>query len=253
MSDQPYNYQPQPKTLSAFPKVVKALLLANVVIFGLQQIPSLTLFLQNTFALQSLMNKLQAGNGMLIANLPSFHPWQLITYGFLHGGIAHLLFNMFALWMFGSVIEKVWGSKRFLFYYLVCVAGAALAQLLVMYIRTKMLMASPEEYTSIHEIIYQFRVINVPTVGASGGVFGLLLAFGMMFPRQPIYFAFIPAPIPAKWFVLGYGAIELFMGVTGTMAGVAHFAHLGGMLFGFVLIQYWLGKLPWKPPPGKLF
>ena len=230
MSTEPYSYQPQPRSFSSFPKVVKALLIANVVVFVLQQLPSLHGFLLNNFALWSLTSKAVAPNGAVVAQLPPFQLWQLITYGFMHGGITHLLFNMFALWMFGSVIEKVWGSKRFLFYYLVCVAGAAVAQLIV-----------------------SFGELAPPTVGASGGVFGLLLAFGMMFPRQPIYFIFLPVPIPAKWFVLGYGAIELFMGVTGTMAGVAHFAHLGGMVFGFLLIQYWLGKLPWKPLPGKLF
>ena len=154
-----------------------------------------------------------------------FHFWQLITQGFLHANSAHLLFNMFALWMFGIQIEQDWGTRRFAIFYFTCVIGAAIAQMIVMYG-----MVNP-----------------VPTVGASGGVFGVLLAFGMMYPNQPIYFIFLPIPIKAKYFVIGYGLMELFAGVTGTQAGVAHFAHLGGMAFGFILILYWRGKLPLKP------
>jgi membrane associated rhomboid family serine protease len=126
--------------------------------------------------------------------------------------------------MFGVQIENAWGSRRFAFFYFVCVIGAGLIQLIVV-------TTSGSFY---------------PTVGASGGVFGILLAFGMMFPNQPIYIYFL-FPIKAKWLVIGYGAIELWAGITGTQAGVAHFAHLGGMLFGFLLIQYWRGKLPIQP------
>jgi len=152
-----------------------------------------------------------------------FQPWQWITYGFLHGNFGHLFFNMFALWMFGSAIERVWGSRAFFIYYLVCVIGAAWVQTLVNWNGT------------------------VPTVGASGGVFGLLLAFGWMFPRAPIYFIFFPFPIQARYFVLMYGAVELALGFSRFNTGVAHFAHLGGMLFGYLLILYWLGRLPLKP------
>ena len=146
-----------------------------------------------------------------------FAPWQLLTYGFLHGGIGHLFFNMFALYMFGLPIEQAWGTKRFVIFYLVCIVGAGLVQLLT---------------AAVTGDIY-------PTIGASGGVFGLLLAFGMMYPNQRIMLLIPPVPIKAKWFVIGYGALTLFFGVTGTMAGVAHFAHLGGMLFGLALILYW--------------
>lgn len=146
-----------------------------------------------------------------------FAPWQLLTYGFLHGGFGHLFFNMFALYMFGLPIEQAWGTKRFVIFYLVCIVGAGLVQLLT---------------AAVTGDIY-------PTIGASGGVFGLLLAFGMMYPNQRIMLLIPPVPIKAKWFVLGYGALTLFFGVTGTMAGVAHFAHLGGMLFGLGLILYW--------------
>ncbi|NKI35844.1 rhomboid family intramembrane serine protease [Wenzhouxiangella sp. XN79A] len=146
-----------------------------------------------------------------------FAPWQLLTYGFLHGGLGHLFFNMFALYMFGLPIEQAWGTRRFVIFYLVCIIGAGLVQLLT---------------AAISGDIY-------PTIGASGGVFGLLLAFGMMYPNQRIMLLIPPVPIKAKWFVIGYGALTLFFGVTGTMAGVAHFAHLGGMLFGLALILYW--------------
>lgn len=148
-----------------------------------------------------------------------FAPWQLISYGFLHGGLMHLFFNMFGLWMFGRVIEEVLGQKRFLLYYMVCVVGAGLTQL------ATLALLDPLQ--------------PIPTVGASGGVFGILLAFGMMFPNARIMLLIPPIPMTAKWLVVGYGALELFFGVTGTRAGVAHFAHLGGMAFGFALIWYW--------------
>ncbi len=146
-----------------------------------------------------------------------FGPWQLLTYGFLHGGLGHLFFNMFALYMFGLPIEQAWGTKRFVVFYLVCIVGAGLVQLLT---------------AAVTGGIY-------PTIGASGGVFGVLLAFGMMYPNQRILLIIPPIPIKAKWFVIGYGLLTLFFGVTGTMSGVAHFAHLGGMLFGLALILYW--------------
>ena len=146
-----------------------------------------------------------------------FGPWQLVSYGFLHGGIGHLFFNMFALYMFGLPIEQAWGTRRFVIFYFVCLIGAGLVQLLT---------------AAVTGGIY-------PTIGASGAVFGLLLAFGMMYPNQRIMLLIPPVPIKAKYFVVGYGLLTLFFGLTGTMAGVAHFAHLGGMLFGLGLILYW--------------
>ncbi len=154
-----------------------------------------------------------------------FSVWQLLSYGFLHGGFGHLFFNMFGLWMFGRVIEQVWGGQRFLLYYLVCVVGAGITQVVVLY-----LMSSPQP---------------VPTVGASGGLFGILLAFGMMFPNARVMLLIPPIPMTAKWLVVGYGALELFFGVTGTQAGVAHFAHLGGMAAGFVMIMFWRQQGTW--------
>lgn len=157
---------------------------------------------------------------------PGFMPWQLITYGFLHADLGHLFFNMFGLWMFGRVIEQVWGQKRFLLFYMVCIVGAGITQLVVLMFTG----GGPPQ----------------PTVGASGAVFGILLAFGMMFPNARVMLLIPPIPMKAKWMVLGYGVITLMFGVTGTQAGVAHFAHLGGMLFGFGLIWHWKqqGRFP---------
>lgn len=151
---------------------------------------------------------------------PHFQIWQLVSYSFLHGGILHLALNMYALWLFGSRMEYVWGQKTFAVYYFVCVIGAGLVQLIV------------STYSAQAGAVY-------PTIGASGGVFGLLLAFGLTFPDERLMLIFPPIIMRAKWFVLIYGGIELFFGVTGTMAGVAHFAHLGGMLFGYILLRYW--------------
>lgn len=150
-----------------------------------------------------------------------FGPWQLFTYAFLHGGFNHLFFNMFALWMFGLPVEKVWGSRRFAEFYLVCILGAGLIQLLVQYISGS---------------VY-------PTIGASGAVFGLLLAYGVMWPNAKLFLIFFPVPIKAKWFVLIYGGVELIFGVTGAMPQVAHYAHLGGLFFGAGLLWRW----GWRP------
>ena len=202
------------------PPVTRNLLIANVAIYLLQMLLGDQLII--LFALWPLgPERMMQGGGTV-----GFEIWQLITYGFLHGGLTHLLFNMLALWMFGGAIERLFGSRPFLIYYLSCVVGAAIAQLIV---------------------VHFFTGGFYPTLGASGGVFGLLLAFGMMFPHQRIMLLFPPIPMPAWVFVTGYGAIELFLGVTGSQAGVAHFAHLGGMAAGFVIIQYWRGRLPFKP------
>jgi len=150
-----------------------------------------------------------------------FTPWQLVSYGFLHGSFNHLFFNMFAVWMFGSPLERAWGSQRFALYYAICVVGAAVAQL----------------------VVQVFEGGIYPTIGASGGVFGLLLAYGAMWPDNRIFLLFFPVPVKAKWFVLIYGGIELLMGFTRTMPGVAHFAHLGGMIFGAGLLYKW----GWRP------
>lgn len=169
------------------------------------------------FALQGLLGDNAMWPFALWPLGSEFQPWQILTYGFLHGGLMHLLFNMFGLYMFGSDIESVWGQRRFLLYYLTCIVTAALAQLTV---------------TWLTGSVY-------PTVGASGGVFGLLLAFGMMFPRRTVVLLIPPIPMPAWLFVTLYGVIELYLGITGSVSGVAHFAHLGGMVGGYLLIAYW--------------
>ena len=157
---------------------------------------------------------------------PPFWPWQIITYAFLHGSLLHLALNMYALWLFGSRLESLWGGRRFTVYYFSCVIGAALTQLVV---SEMALLQGGAPY---------------PVLGASGGVFGLLVAFGMLFPGMRLILLFPPIPIKAKWFVIGYGAVELFAGVTGTMMGVAHFAHLGGMVTGYLLLRFWRGGVP---------
>jgi membrane associated rhomboid family serine protease len=190
------------------PPVTQALLLINVAAFCIDYFfgPGFTLL----FGLWPL------GHGFL--------PWQVVSYAFLHGSIAHLFFNMLGLWMFGAELERVWGTKRFVQFYFASVLTAAATQLLV---------------TGLMGSVY-------PTVGASGGLFGLLLAFGMMFPNRIIMPLFPPIPMKARTFVAVFGGLELLFGVTGTVSGVAHFAHLGGMLGGFLMIRYWRGQPPFR-------
>ncbi len=187
------------------PPLTKNLMLACTAVFCLQ----VFLSLERWFALWPL------GSGL-------FLPWQVVSYAFLHGGMGHLFFNMLGLWMFGAELERIWGTKRFIHFYAASVLAAALCQLLV-----NALLGS-----------------RFPTVGASGGLFGLLLAFGMMFPNRIIMPLFPPIPMKAKVFVAVFGGLELFFGVTGTQSGVAHFAHLGGMLGGWLMIRYWRGQSP---------
>tara|TARA_B100001109_G_scaffold248786_1_gene239980 strand:- start:491 stop:1237 length:747 start_codon:yes stop_codon:yes gene_type:complete len=187
-----------------------------------------------------------------------FMPHQLVTYMFLHGGITHLFFNMFALWMFGKILEQVWGPKKFLIYYMITGIGAGLIQLFVTELRLLSIIGniSPEDYELILReglsIIQSGQnyvdptareinsLINTSTVGASGAVFGILLAFGMLFPNVQLMLLIPPIPLKAKYFVMIYGALELYLGLSNNPAdNVAHFAHLGGMLFGFILIKYW--------------
>ena len=192
--------------MPALPPITQALLLINVALFAID-----VLFgglLTALFALWPL------GSGR-------FMPWQLVSYGFLHGSLGHLFFNMLGLWMFGSELERIWGGKRYLQFYFACILTAALTQLLVGLIAG-----------------------GAPTVGASGALFGLLMAFGMMFPNRIIMPLFPPIPMKAKVFVAVFGGLELLFGVTGTQSGVAHFAHLGGMLGGFLMIRYWRGQAP---------
>ncbi len=187
------------------PPATRAILLANVALFLLEQVPAVFDPLLSLFALWPLG--------------PLFHPWQIVTYAFLHDAhsITHIFFNMFALYMFGSALESFWGSRRFLVFYFASVVAAACTELLV---------------------LTQSRVVE-PVIGASGGVFGLLLGFAWYFPRQRLMLLFPPIPMPAWLFVTLYGLLELVLGVTGAQDSVAHFAHLGGMLGGALMILLW--------------
>lgn len=209
---------------------VLGLLLANTLIFLVQQ-AGLNAELVRWFALWPLGSPGAVMTSSGILQIPQFQVWQLATYGFLHGSVMHLFFNMFGLWMFGVGVEALWGTKRFLQYYTVCVLGAGAVQLVVASIAAR----SGGFY---------------PTIGASGGVLGVLLAFAMMYPNRIILLLIPPIPMKAKWFVLIYGAFELWAGVTGTEAGVAHFAHIGGMAFGFLMIQYWRRGWPFSRSPS---
>ena len=195
--------------------VIQALLIINGLLYVVRQLNILPLDLW--FALWPLEAPYPGGQ--------TFKPWQLLTYGFLHGSNMHILFNMFMLWMFGSALERLWGSGPFLRFYLVCVIGAGLVQTAV---------------TALGPLVGA-------TVGASGGVLGLLMGFGMMYPNRVILLIFPPIPMKAKYFVVLMGILELYLGVTATRPTIAHFAHVGGMFFGFMMILYWRGKLPWKP------
>jgi len=204
---------------SNLPPVTRALLFSNLGMFVLQ-------WLLGDQALAALMLWPVDTTGALAFTPYGFLPWQLVTYGFMHGGIAHLLFNMLALVMFGAPLELTWGPRRFLSYFLISIVGAGLCQLLVV-------SWSFSNYGML-----------IPTVGASGGVFGLLLAYGLLFPNQRVLLLFPPIPMKARTLVIVYGAISLLFGITGTQSGVAHFAHLGGMLFGWLTIRYWRGQAP---------
>ena len=226
--------QYSPTGFRVLPPVVKNLLIINVLLY-------LATFTMNRFHID-LTDYL----GLHFFMASDFKPYQLITYMFMHGNFEHLFFNMFALWMFGNTLENMWGSKRFLLFYMVCGIGAGLCQEVVQYIQYATSLA---QYDSVNlgggQVISMASYLNLlNTVGASGAIYGLLLAFGMMFPNSMIYLYFF-VPIKAKWFVIGYAVIELVSGFIGG-GNVAHFAHLGGMLFGLILILVWKKK-------GKLY
>ena len=271
----------RPAGFGSLPPVVKNLLILNIIFFLGTYLIGMTnnIDLKDVFGLRYPLSQ-------------DFRPYQFITYMFMHGGLSHLFFNMFALWMFGKILENVWGSKRFLIFYLVCGIGAALTHYVVAWFEINpvvqamnVFLDNPSyqtlmdfvgnhrfhinEYSGIvwdHFQIFQQQAsvlqydhsnhaalqasidfiteykehfLNLPNVvGASGAIFGLLLAFGMMFPNSEIYIYFL-FPLKAKWFVIIYGVIELISGFADSTGNVAHFAHLGGMIFGFLLIRYW--------------
>lgn len=198
-----------------FPQVIKALLISNVAVFLLALF--FGAFRVGDVPLGAIINSIFA----LYPIGTGFEVWQLFTYMFMHGGFMHLLFNMFALWMFGMDLENEWGSKKFLLYYLVCGVGAGISNLFI-----GPLFAPPG-----------------PTVGASGAVYGILLAFGIMYPERPIFLYFL-LPVKARYFVIFFLVLELYAGITGTQNGIAHFAHLGGAAVGFLMLMAYTDRIP---------
>lgn len=214
------------------PAITKNLLIINVLMFIATYV----------FGLRGV--ELNGVLGLHFFLAPDFHVYQLFTYMFMHASIEHLFFNMFALWMFGCVVENVWGPRRFLFYYLSCGIGAGLIQMIAQFGSFYMLASEQIPGFSVADIAEVARnssaVLNAwTTVGASGAIYAILLAFGMLFPNERIFIFPLPIPIKAKWFVCIYIVIELFSAMATTGDNVAHFAHLGGMLFGYFMIRYW--------------
>lgn len=211
------------RTHSSTPPVVMNLMIANLIVFLAISLYD-EMFIIGKFALFNVDMRELSREATL------FEWWQPVTYMFLHGGFSHLFFNMFSLWMFGRTLEYEMGWKRFLTYYMVCGVGAAIAQIGVAQIDFANMEVGSMAW---------YNYMGIPTVGASGAVFGLLLAFGMMHPNALISLIFPPITLKAKWFVIIYGVLELFLGVSGNMDNVAHFAHLGGMFWGWLLLLWW--------------
>lgn len=240
----------RPGRFQILPTIVKNLLIINVLVFLAQQVlPQTGIDLEDWFALHTFQS-------------PLFKPWQFLTHMFMHGGWDHIFFNMFALWMFGSILENVWGPKRFLTFYLVSGLGAALLHMIVLYFNTQHMITDyhaistqndaiafltkypperrirTEDITTVLNASFQDH-LNESTLGASGAVFGCLAAFGYLFPNTYIYLYFF-LPIKAKWFVLGYAGLELYSAIQNSAGdNVAHFAHLGGAIAGFLMVYFW--------------
>lgn len=209
--------------MGSMPPVVKNLIVINVLMYLITAITGN--FMYENFALFYFKS-------------PFFKPYQLVTHMFMHGGFTHILFNMYTLYIFGCVLERVWGSQKFLFYYFVTGIGAALLHMGVMYLQLRGYIADFNAGDMFAQSSIQ-SILVTPTVGASGAIYGLLLAYGMLFPDNIMQLIFPPVALKAKWFVIIFGALELLLGLSGRGGDVAHFAHLGGMIFGFFLILYW--------------
>lgn len=212
--------------------VTKNLLIINVLAFVA------------TWVVKGVGIDLQSACGLHFFLASDFHVYQLVTYMFLHANFTHILFNMFALWMFGCVIESVWGPKKFLFYYLACGIGAGLMQELAQFVSFYITISGQDPSVGLSDMFRVGQMLSMQlnswtTIGASGAVYAILLAFGMIFPNERIFIFPLPIPIKAKWFVTFYVCIELFSALGSPGDGVAHMAHLGGMLFGFFMIRYW--------------
>ena len=220
--------------MNSIPPVTRHLLTVNVVVW---LITSALYHFQGFDASRYL--------GLHYVEAPDFNPAQLVTYMFMHdmNGMLHILCNMMTLYIFGKILEQVMGPKRFLIYYMVCGIGAGIVQEAAMAYDLHPIVANYQGVNLGGTIIPTMEFLNMNVaVGASGAVFGILLAFVMFFPNAPLYLFFIPIPIKAKYMVFGYGLVELLFGVSGTFNSVAHFAHLGGLLFGWLLILYWRKK-----------
>lgn len=204
------------------PLVTRSLLLLCAIVYALQ-----TMDAEQMLLVHLGLWPIAPVNGLVLQSGEAivFQPWQLLSYGFLHGNTTHLLFNLFALWMFGSELERFWGARPYLLFVLLSIVGAGLAQLLV-----AALTGNP-----------------YPTIGISGGVFGVLLGYGLMFPNRTVMLLIPPIPMKARTLVILYALLELGLGVFARGSGIAHFAHLGGLVSGWLLIQYWRGRLPFKP------
>ena len=214
------------------PVVTKILLLVNIIAFVA------------TWILQLRGLDLNDLLGLHFFMAADFQVWQLLTYMFLHSGFTHILFNMFALWMFGVVIENVWGPKKFLFYYISCGVGAGIMQEIAQFFSFYFTISAQDPTIGFGELFAIGHQLSTQlngwtTIGASGAVYAILLAFGMIFPNERIFIFPLPIPIKAKWFVMFYVAIDLFSAMSSSGDNVAHMAHLGGMLFGYLMIRYW--------------
>ena len=219
--------------MDRLPNVTKNLLAINILMF------------LATIVMERQGTDLTAIFGLHFFEASDFAPYQFVTYMFMHGGFPHLFFNMFALYMFGGLLERVWGSKRFLIYYLVCGVGAGLLQEVTQYVTYLQEGLDKAQYikTGLGLLpVNEFLNLVFTTVGASGAIYAILLGFAMSFPNERMFVFPLPFPIKAKYFVIGYALIELSLGVANSNDGIAHYAHLGGMLFGLVLILYWRKK-----------
>lgn len=212
--------------MAGVPRVTKNLIIINVIIF-----------------LASLINRefMVSGFALFYPTSRYFHWWQIVTHMFMHGSFWHIFFNMYTLFIFGVVVERMIGEKKFLIFYFVCGLGAAALHLGVEYLQAQSFIASIGDGSTTAAQSYM-QLKSTPTVGASGAIYGVLIGYAMLFPESKLTLIFPPVTLSAKWMVIIFAAIEVFTGVTGTADGVAHFAHLGGMIFGWILIKYWKQK-----------
>ena len=226
MSYYSYDNRGRGGLLAGTPAAVKHIIIINVIVMLMTLLKED--FMYETFAL-------------FYPTSPFFHWWQPVTHMFMHGGFWHLIFNMYTLSIFGSVLERVWGTKKFLLFYFVTGLGAALIHTGVEWLQMQSwLSQAPEGSTAAMTSIHLLKM--TPTVGASGAIYGVLMGYAMLYPDTVLSLLIPPISMKAKWFVLIFAAIELFTGVTGTGGNIAHFAHLGGLIFGFLLIWYWKKK-----------